>query len=149
MNITRFEPLSLFNVLQRDLDQLAGRRLPASAADDNGHSVADWVPAVDVIEENDQFVLRADVPGVEPENIDVSMEKGVLTVSGHREDVTTADLDGVKRIERLNGKFFRRFSLPESANAENITARTTNGILEVAIPKQPEVKARRITVESA
>jgi ABC-type polar amino acid transport system ATPase subunit len=81
-------------------------------------------------------------------NIDVSMESGVLTVSGHREDETTEDLDGVKRIERLSGKFFRRFSLPESANAENITARTTNGILEVAIPKQPEVKARRITVES-
>ena len=149
MNITRFEPWSLFNALQRDLDQMAGRRLPAGGTEDNGHSVADWVPAVDVVEENNRFVLRADVPGVNPENIDVSMENGVLTVSGHRETESTEDVNGVKRIERLSGRFYRRFSLPESANAEDITARSTNGILEVVIPKQPEVKARRITVESA
>ena len=149
MNITRFEPWTLFNALQRDLDQMTGRRLPAGGAEDNGHSVADWVPAVDVVEENDRFVLRADVPGVNPENIDVSMDNGVLAVSGHRENETREDVGGVKRIERLSGRFYRRFSLPESANAEDITARSTNGILEVVIPKQPEVKARRITVESA
>ena len=148
MNITRFEPWSLFNALQRDLDQMAAHRLTTGGAEDNGHSVADWVPAVDVVEENDRFVLRADVPGVNPENIDVSMENGVLTVSGHRENETTEDAGGVKRIERLSGRFYRRFSLPESANAENITARSANGIQEVVIPKQPEIKARRITVES-
>jgi HSP20 family protein len=117
--------------------------------DDNGHSVADWVPAVDIIEEKDRFLLKADVPGVKPEDIDVNMENGVLSVSGQRHEESTQESEGVKRLERLSGRFYRRFSLPETANPEGISAKSVNGILEVVIPKQPEVKARRITVETA
>lgn len=149
MNITRFEPWSLFDVLQRDLDRLAGSRVGYAAGDSNGHSVADWVPAVDIVEENDRFVLRADVPGVKPEDIDVSMENGVLSVSGHRHEETTRESEGVRRLERINGRFYRRFNMPDTANAEEISAKSKDGILEVVIPKRPEVKARRITVESA
>jgi len=149
MNISRFEPWGLFNALQRDLDSLAGRRLALDNGEDNGQSVADWVPAVDIIEEKDRFLLRADVPGVKPEDIDVSMEHGVLSLSGHRFDEQSEETGGVKRLERLSGRFYRRFSLPESANADEISARSVNGILEVSIPKQPEVRARRITVESS
>lgn len=149
MNITRFEPWNLFDMLQRDMDRLAGRRGGFSGGEDNGHSVADWVPAVDIVEEKDRFVLRADVPGVKPEDIDVNMENGVLSVSGHRFEETTEESEGIKRLERLSGKFYRRFSLPESADAEEISAKSANGILEVVIPKQAAVKARRITVQSA
>ena len=149
MNITRFEPWNLFDVMQRDLDRMAGRRLSLVGRDDNGHSVADWVPAVDIIEEKDRFVLRADVPGVKPEDIDVNMENGVLSVSGQRHEETTGDAEGIQRIERLSGRFYRRFTLPETANAEEISAKSANGILEVSIPKQPEVKARRITVQAS
>jgi len=149
MNMTRFEPWSVFDVLQRDLDRMAGRRINATGAEDAGHSVADWVPAVDIIEEPGRFVLRADVPGVRPEDIDVSMENGVLSVSGQRYEESTEEAQGVKRLERLTGKFYRRFSLPETAFAEEITAKSANGILEVIIPKMPEVKTRRITVEAA
>ena len=149
MNITRFEPWSLFDALQRDLDRMAGHRQAYAGRDDNGQSVADWVPAVDIVEEKDRFVLRADVPGVKPEDIDVNMENGVLGVSGQRAEESTGEVEGVKRIERISGRFFRRFTLPETANADAITARSTNGILEVVIPKQQAVKARRITVESS
>ena len=149
MNITRFEPWSLLNVLQRDFDQLAGRRLGYVGREDNGDSVADWVPAVDIVEEKDQFVLRADVPGVKPEDIDVNMENGVLSVSGQRAEEKSEESEGVRRLERISGRFYRRFTLPDSANAEAISAKSTNGILEVTIPKQAEVKARRITVEGA
>ena len=149
MNISRFEPWSLFDALQRDLDRTGGYRYSTPAASENGHSVADWVPAVDVIEKTDSFVLRADVPGVKPDDIDVSMENGVLTVSGHRFAEKSEETDGAKRLERSFGKFYRRFTLPETASADDISARCANGILEVVIPKQPEVKARRITVESA
>ncbi|MGD2173550.1 MAG: Hsp20/alpha crystallin family protein [Gammaproteobacteria bacterium] len=149
MNISRFEPWSLLDVLQRDFDRMGGQRLSAPASSENGHSVADWVPAVDVIEETGSFVLRADVPGVKPEDIDVSMENGVLTVSGHRFAEKTEETGGAKRLERSFGKFYRRFTLPETASADDISARCADGILEVVIPKQPEVKARRITVESA
>ena len=147
MNVTRFEPWSMINLLHRDLDQLAERRFGRPGADTN--SVADWLPAVDVVEEKDRFVLRADLPGVAVEDIDLRMEDGALSISGERSRESHDEIDGVKRFERSTGKFFRRFTLPETVNAEGITARSASGILEVSIPKQPEVQARRIAVEAA
>lgn len=147
MNITRFEPWSLINLLHRDLDQLAERRFGRPS--DDGNSVADWTPAVDVVELKDRFVLRADLPGVAVGDIDVRMEDGMLSLSGERRQQSDEEVDGVRRIERASGKFYRRFSLPETADAEHISARNANGILEVSIPKLPEVQARRITIEAA
>ena len=146
MNITRFEPWSIVDLLHRDLDRLAGRR---ASADNDDSPLASWVPAVDIVEEKGQFVLRADVPGVDPADIDVSMDAGVLTLSGvrHAEEITGDD--GIKRFERVSGRFLRRFTLPETADADAIKATAKNGILTVAIPKQPEVQARRIAVEAA
>jgi HSP20 family protein len=149
MNITRLEPWTLFDAMQRDFDRMAGRRIGYSGADDNGQSIADWVPAVDIVEEKDRFVLRADVPGVNPEDIDVSMENGILSVSGRRIEAHSEETEGVRRLERTSGRFFRRFSLPDTANADEIAATSANGILEVVIPKQPEVQARRIAVKPA
>lgn len=149
MNVTRFEPWTLINLLHRDLDRIAGRRFGAGDIDHGDSPVADWTPAVDILEEKDRFVLRADLPGVSPDAIDISMEKGVLSLSGERLQEKSTDVDGLKRIERVSGKFYRRFTLPESADAENISARSSNGILEVTIPRQPEVQARRITVQAA
>lgn len=146
MNIARFEPWSYLDLLHRDLDRLVGAR---SAAHDSQDPVADWVPAVDIIEEKTRFVLRADVPGVNPEDIDVSMDNSVLSVSGERHAIAGDDEAGVQRIERTTGRFYRRFTLPETADADTITARCQNGILEVAIPKAQEIQARRITVEGA
>lgn len=148
MNVTRFEPWSLINLMHRDLDQIASRRLGIADNGENGSNVSDWVPAVDIVEEKDRFVMRADVPGVKPEDIDINMENGVLSVSGERHSEKDEEADGVRRIERLSGKFYRRFTLPESANADKVSAKSKNGILEVSIPKQPAVQARRITVES-
>jgi HSP20 family protein len=149
MNLTRFEPWSLVNLLHQDLDQIAGRRYGVPAGDNNGSSVADWVPAVDIVEEKDRYVLRADVPGVKPEDIDVNMENGILSVSGERHQESTEETQDMRRVERVSGRFYRRFNLPDTADADEISAKSANGILEVVIPKQPEIQARRITVESA
>ena len=149
MNVTRFEPWSLINLLHQDLDQIAGRRYGGAGNDNNGSSVADWVPAVDIIEEKERFVLRADVPSVKPEDIDVNMENGVLSVSGERHRESTEEAQGMRRVERVSGKFYRRFNLPDTADAQEISAKSANGILEVVIPKQPQVQACRITVKSA
>jgi len=146
MNLTRFEPWSIVDLLHRDLDRIATRRF---GHDDADNPVADWVPAVDIVEEKDRFVLHADVPGVDPNDIDVSMDAGVLTVSGDRKHEEVTETEGFRRVERARGRFLRRFTLPDSANAEGITAKSSNGILEVSIPKQAEVVSRRITVESA
>ncbi|MFQ5982018.1 MAG: Hsp20/alpha crystallin family protein [Woeseiaceae bacterium] len=146
MNIRRYEPWSLFDLLERDLLPFSGRRRALTEAD---NTVADWVPAVDIVEENDKFVLTADVPGVDPADIEVSMDGGVLSLTGQRHTETSDESEGLKRVERISGKFYRRFTLPETADAEGVSAKSRNGILEVTIPKQPEVQARRITVEAA
>jgi HSP20 family protein len=144
MNLVRFEPWSIADIIRSDFGPFAGR-----SPGDAQTAPATWSPAVDVIEEAGRFLLRADVPGVDAADIDVSMEDGTLTVSGERRGEDRPDFDGVQRFERATGRFCRRFTLPESADAQNVTARTRNGILEISIPKLPEVQPRRITVEVA
>ena len=146
MNLVRFEPWSISDLMQRDFDRLNTRRAPQR---DVATPAVDWTPAVDIVELKDGFLLRADVPGVVAEDIEVSMEDGVLTLSGERAADAHEEADGVRRFERRTGRFSRRFSLPESADAEGIAAKCANGILEVRIPKLPEVQPRRITVEAA
>ncbi|MCH9694998.1 MAG: Hsp20/alpha crystallin family protein [Gammaproteobacteria bacterium] len=146
MNITRFEPWSLTDLLHHDFNRLATRR---TLNDDADEPATRWVPAVDIVEETGRFVLRADVPGVDADAIDVSMDAGILTVSGERQAEEISEEAGARRIERSSGRFQRRFTLPEAADAEAITAKSRNGILEVVIPKLPEIQARRISVEAA
>jgi HSP20 family protein len=132
--------------MQRDFNRLNTRRSPLR---DVAMPAVDWVPAVDIVELQDGFLLRADVPGVVAEDIEVSMEDGILTISGERPADSHDEAEGVRRFERRTGHFSRRFSLPDTANAEDIAAKCANGILEVTIPKLPEVQPRRITVEAA
>jgi HSP20 family protein len=144
MSLVTYEPWSLVNRLHRDLDKLMAGRMPADP--ESSSAVADWIPAVDISEESERFVLTADVPGVDPKDIEVSMENGVLTLSGTREFTDRDETNGYRRVERVSGSFFRRFTLPETADAEGITAKSAHGVLEIVIPKQPKVTPRRIDV---
>jgi HSP20 family protein len=148
MNVVRYEPWSLLNQLHNEIDQLFTP--PRRRLNDEGASVAasDWTPAVDIKEEEDRFVISADVPGVDPKNIEVHMENGILTIKGERQSETKEAREGYKRIERVRGSFYRRFSLPDTANAEAISAKSQHGVLEVVIPKQQKVQPRRIEVTS-
>lgn len=146
MNLIRFQPWSITDFPRRDFDRFASRRF---AHDNTETPVSDWIPAVDIVEEKDRFVLTADVPGVTASDIDVSMEDGVLTIAGERGIDKHDETEGVRRFERVSGRFNRRFSLPDSADAEGIAAKSAHGILEVSIPKLPEVQPRRIAVEAA
>ena len=149
MNLTRYEPcyrpLSLLDkLLSQDLYQLRDPQLSRS-----NDVIKDWLPAVDIQETDEKFVLTADLPGVNPDAIEVTMEDGVLTIQGERE-TTTKEIDqGYQRFERVTGKFLRKFTLPDTANGESISATTSGGVLAVTIPKQEKVKPRRIAVASA
>jgi HSP20 family protein len=145
MSIIRYEPWLLMNRLHRDLDRL----FSPSNGEEQQHSVVDWAPPADIREEEKQFVIHADLPGVEPKNIDVSLEKGVLTIRGRRDLESRDEKRGFRRVERVSGEFFRRFSLPDTADSQSVKARFTNGVLEVSIPKQAQVLPRRISVEAA
>jgi HSP20 family protein len=104
---------------------------------------------VDIHEEANQFVLNVDLPGVDPKAVEITSDQGVLTIRGQREDSRKESREGFRRIERINGEFQRRFSLPESADAQNIKAKVANGVLEVSIPKLAQVQPHRIMVEAA
>lgn len=145
MSLVTYQPWNAMTRLHRDLDRLFANRY---GGDEEHGSIADWVPAVDISEEKDRFVLTADVPGVKAEDIEVSMENGVLSLSGRRDFTQRDEENGYRRVERVSGRFFRRFTLPETADAEGVTARSANGVLEVVIPKQPEVQPRRISVNA-
>lgn len=146
MNVAFYEPYRLMNRLHRDIDRLMG--VPA-AGEDEAASVASWIPAIDIREEEKQFILHADLPGVDPANIDVTLDNGVLTIRGRRDLAERDERQGYRRVERVSGEFFRRFSLPDTADSNSVKARYTNGVLEVTIPKQAQVLPRRISVESA
>jgi len=149
MNIARYDqnyrPLSLLDrLLNQDLE--SRQSSPYSREAD---VVTDWLPSVDIQETDDSFVLKADLPGVEPDKIDVSMEDGILTIQGSRDSETSEKKQGYQRFERVTGKFLRRFTLPDTANGERISAATRDGVLEVSIPKQERIKPRKIDVVSA
>ena len=128
MAIVRYEPWAVVNRLHQSLDQFFNETLSSPEAS-SSPSVA-WVPRVDIHEEKDRFVVLADVPGVEPKDIDITAE------------------NGYERVERVSGTFLRRFTLPEGANTESIKAKQTNGVLEVTIPKAPALQPRRISIDS-
>src|SRR5262245_50610777 len=144
MTLVRYEPWRLVNRLHRELDHVFGDTFGSPEATGN----SDWQPAVDVHEEPERFVVRADVPGVDPKDIDVTAEKGVLTVRGERKSEKRENGKGYERIERSVGSFVRRFTLPETANTEAIKAKQVNGVLEIIIPKQAQVQPRRISIDS-
>ena len=146
MNLVRLRPWSIFDPLPHNLN----RALPPRFIAANGaNAMVGWRPSVDIVEHADRFVVRADLPGVDSADIDVSLDDGILSITGERRAEEHRDAEGEKSLERRYGRFSRRFSLPEAVDAEAVTAKSTNGILEISIPKQPEVQARRIAVETA
>jgi HSP20 family protein len=112
-------------------------------------ATATWVPPVDIYEYDDRFELYVDLPGVDPNEVEVTLANGVLTLSGERSTEKRADKNQHEvqmRIERGTGRFYRRFILPDSIDSENITARGRNGVLEISIQKQAKAQPRRIKV---
>ena len=148
MNVVRYEPWGLLRRFHDDVNQLYGESQVGAAAEGDRSSIvtSNWSPAVDIKEEPEQFVLKADIPGVEPKDIDITMEDGVLTIKGERKHESEEESNGYKRVERSHGTFYRRFSLPDTANAERVTAKGKDGVLPVVIPKPEKVQPRRITV---
>ena len=141
MTIVRYEPWAFVGRLQRQLDRALGE-----VAD--GATVS-WIPRVDIHEEDERFVVTADLPGVEGKDIEITAEKGVLTLKGERRSEKKSSKDGFESIERASGTFLRRFTLPESVDAEAIKASHVNGVLEITIPKRPTEQPRRIDIQAA
>lgn len=141
MKMVRYNPNQLLDELQKEFFPWAG------AQDKSFVETSEWVPRIDIAETADKFIVLADVPGVNPKDIDISMENHVLTLKGRRESVSETKELNLTRIERSAGSFYRQFTLPDTAAAELITAKSKHGVLEITIPKQEVAKARTIQVD--
>lgn len=143
MTLVRYEPWNFVTRLHRDLDQL----LADSPANTRATTV---IPRVDVQDEAQRYVLQADLPGVQPADIEVTTDEGVLTLRAERRAAAAETSDSsVTRIERNHGVYQRRFTLPEDANLDAIDAKYAHGVLELVIPKQAKTTPRRVTVQAA
>ncbi|RUQ27954.1 MAG: Hsp20/alpha crystallin family protein [Candidatus Competibacteraceae bacterium] len=146
MTLMRYEPFNLLSQFQREVNHLldVGR----FGDEETGHGLADWAPAVDIKEEPNQFVIHADLPGVEVKDIDIALENGILTLKGQRAMEQREESKNYRRVERVRGTFLRRFSLPDAVDAEKVTAKCRDGVLEVLVPKRETAQPRRIAIES-
>jgi HSP20 family protein len=148
MAVLRYEPWNVVSQLHNEINRVFGNLNDAEGSS----ATSEWTPAVDVREYSDRFQLLLDVPGVEPKDVEITLDSGVLTVSGNRPEERAVGTNGTEepqqqRIERRLGRFHRRFILPDTADAENVNASGRNGVLEIVILKQPKSQPRRITVK--
>ena len=144
MSLVRYDPLFSVRQLQDDINRL----FSGWSTNDSSGVTADWVPSVDINEFDDKFQLFVDVPGVDPKDVDITLESGVLTITGERFAQAEKAEENVvsRRAERGTGRFYRRFILPESVDADKVKATDRHGVLEIMIPKQAKAQPRRIKV---
>ena len=147
MAIARYSPWSHTGRFQDEMKQIFDRFFTEEEGDQSNVVTSQWTPRVDIKEEEKRFVILADIPGVDPKDIDVSMDKGILSIKGERSAEAKTENGKLTRIERSHGMFYRRFALPDSADAENISATGKHGVLEIVIPKKPETTPRRIEIK--
>jgi HSP20 family protein len=141
--LIRHEPWDILNELSRILENNQ-KFYPDDSQVESGR----WMPLVDIKEEGDHFKLFVDIPGVDPSDIEISMENNMLSIKGTREETRKEDRKSYHRIERTKGMFYRRFTLPETADAENIHAKTKQGVLEIMIGKKNLSQSRKIEVKN-
>lgn len=148
MNLVRYDPWSILRGFHNELNRIGWpESTGVEDADDASRVVGSrWYPAVDIREEEDRYEIEADVPGINPKDIKVTMENNVLTLKGERKQEKETTGEGYKRLERAQGVFYRRFGLPDGTDASKISARTNNGVLHIVLPKQEKVQPRRIEV---
>ena len=144
MSLTTYQPYFGVRQLQDDINRL----FSGWNTNDSSGVTADWIPSVDINEFEDRFQLFVDVPGVDPKDVEITLETGVLTITGERFPVAEKSDESVirRRAERGSGRFYRRFILPETVDADKVKATDRHGVLEISIPKQAKAMPKRIKV---
>jgi HSP20 family protein len=148
MAIVRWEPLREFSTLQNEMNRLFNTVFDTPAANGGGTTLRRWMPAMDLVETDDHFVLRADLPGLSEEDVNIELEDRVLTISGERKAEHELSKEGYHRVERAFGTFSRALTLPEGIDPDAVAATFDRGVLEVRIPKPEERKPRKVTISA-
>jgi HSP20 family protein len=146
MALVRWEPMRELSSLQSEMNRLFTSFFDEPAAQGGNGGARRWVPAMDLVEEDDHFVLRADLPGLSEDDVKIEVVDNVLTVSGERKSEHEVKRGGFYRLERAAGSFTRTLTLPEGIDAGAVTASFDKGVLEVRVPKPEERKPHRVEI---
>jgi HSP20 family protein len=147
MALIRWEPVRELHTMQNEMNRLFNTFFDSPTPGNGGNGAARrWIPAMDVVETDDHFVLRADLPGMSEQDVNIELEDSVLTISGERKAEHEQRNEGYYRVERASGAFSRSLTLPEGVNAEGIQASFESGVLEVRIPKPEQHKPRKVQI---
>jgi HSP20 family protein len=142
--LIRWDPVRDLDSLQSDMNRLFDRFFDGKS--NGGGAVRRWIPAMDLVEDENHLVLRADLPGMSEDDVDIEIKDGVLTISGERKAESEHKGEGFHRVERAFGRFSRSLSLPDGVDASKVAADFTNGVLEVKVPKPEETKPTRVAI---
>jgi HSP20 family protein len=145
--IVRWEPFRELSSLQNEMNRLFNAAFDAPSGS-NG-TARRWTPAMDLLETDDAFVIRADLPGLSESDVAVELEDNVLTVSGERKIEREDKREGFYRVERAHGAFSRSLTLPKGVDPEAVSAAFDRGVLEVRVPKPEQRKPRKIEISGA
>ena len=148
MALIRWEPARELQSIQQEMNRLFGSFFdgPVMTAGANGAIARRWIPAMDLVEGDGEFVLRADLPGVGEDDVKVELEDDVLRISGERRSSQEERKEGYYRVERASGSFSRSLTLPEGVDADAVTATFDQGVLEVRVPKPEARKPRKVEI---
>jgi len=147
MSIVRYDPFRDLRTLQEEVNRLFSTNLTRGFAEE-GIGRGAWNPSVDIYENKDQIVLEAELPGMNREDFELSVENNVIVLRGERQFEKKDEADNYHRVERSYGSFTRSFTLPQTVSAEGATAEYRNGVLRVTLPKREEAKSRRIEISA-
>jgi HSP20 family protein len=146
MALIRWEPMTELNSIQNEMNRLFNSFFDQPANSGANTSARRWMPAMDLVETADHYVLRADLPGLSEEDVAVQLEDNVLTISGQRSAEHDQKEEGYYRLERAFGSFTRSLSLPEGVDPDAVQAHFDRGVLEITIPKPEQKKPRQVQI---
>lgn len=146
MTLVRWEPARELQSLQQEMNRLFGSFFEGAPGNGGGAGGRQWIPAMDLVETDEHYVLRADLPGLGEDDVNIEFEENVLTISGERHAEQEQRGDGYYRFERATGRFARSLTLPSGVDPEHIEANFANGVLEVRIPKPEQARPRRVAI---
>ena len=147
MALVRWEPVRELSSLQNDMNRLFNTFFDTPSGGNGATTARRWIPAMDLVETDDHFVLKADLPGLSEDDVHIDVEDNVLTVSGERRAEHEDKREGYVRVERAYGAFRRSLTLPEGIDPEAVVASFENGVLDIRIPKPEERKPRRVAIK--
>jgi HSP20 family protein len=149
MALIRWEPVREINTIQSEMNRLFNTLFESPGQAGNGGSTSSlrrWIPAMDLVETEDDFVLRADLPGLSEGDVNIELEDNVLTISGERKAEHEERKEGYYRVERSSGSFSRSLTLPEGVDPDAVKASFDRGVLEVRVPKPEAKKPRKVAI---